>query len=104
MRLTELGAVAVGANCGTGPEELIPVLEEMRRAAPEAVILVQSNAGMPRVDGEHIYYDCTPEDMAGHVEHWLHSGIHAVGSCCGSTPEHIRALRAVMDRHRAGGD
>ncbi len=104
VRLTELGAVAVGANCGTGPDEIGPVVEEMRRAAPEAVILVQSNAGMPQVDVDRIYYDCTPEDMAAHVESWLKSGIQAVGSCCGSTPEHIRALRAVMDRHRAGGD
>ena len=103
VRLTELGAVAVGANCGTGPDEIGPVVEEMRRAAPEAVILVQSNAGMPQVDVDRIYYDCTPEDMAAHVESWLKSGIQAVGSCCGSTPEHIRALRGVMDRHRAGG-
>jgi len=104
VRLTELGAVAVGANCGTGPDEIGPVVEEMRRAAPDAVILVQSNAGMPQVDIDRIYYDCSPEDMAGHVEAWLKAGIQAVGSCCGSTPEHIRALRVVMDRHRAGGN
>lgn len=102
VRLTELGAVAVGANCGTGPEELGPVLEQMREAAPDALILVQSNAGMPQVDRDHIFYDCSPGDMVSHVEGWLNSGIQAVGSCCGSTPEHTRALRTLMDRHRAG--
>jgi 5-methyltetrahydrofolate--homocysteine methyltransferase len=100
IRLTEFGAVAVGANCGTGPEELIPVMEAMRLASPDGILLVQSNAGMPKIDGENIYYDCTPQDMAEHVERWLNSGIQAVGACCGSTPEHIRALRGVMDRYR----
>jgi 5-methyltetrahydrofolate--homocysteine methyltransferase len=101
VQLAEMGVAAVGANCGMGPDEMTPVLEQMHQAAPEIPVLGQSNAGMPRVDGEHVHYDCTPAEMAAHAEAWLAAGIQLIGSCCGSTPEHVGALRAVLDRHQA---
>ncbi len=73
----------------------------MHAAAPDTPVLGQSNAGMPRIDGEHVHYDCTPAEMAAHAETWLAAGIQLIGSCCGSTPEHVGALRAVLDRHQA---
>ncbi|MDP6508203.1 MAG: homocysteine S-methyltransferase family protein [Chloroflexota bacterium] len=101
IQLAEMGVIAVGANCGMGPDEMTPVLEQMHEAAPDTPVLGQSNAGMPRIDGEHVHYDCTPAEMAAHAEAWLAAGIQLIGSCCGSTPEHVGALRAVLDRHQA---
>ncbi len=101
VQLAGLGVAAVGANCGMGPDEMTPILEQMHAAAPDTPVLGQSNAGMPRIDGEHVHYDCTPAEMAAHAETWLAAGIQLIGSCCGSTPEHVGSLRAVLDRHQA---
>lgn len=101
VKLTEMGAIAVGANCGMGPDDMTPILQQMRDAAPDTPILGQSNAGMPRVDGDDVHYDCTPDEMASLADTWLAAGVQLIGACCGSTPEHVRALRAVLDRHRA---
>lgn len=97
-KLLEFGAHAAGANCGNGPDEMTVVLKEMREAAPDAVLLAQSNAGMPRIEEDRVVYDCSAEKMAEYAQQWIEFGIQAVGACCGSTPEHIRAIRAIVSR------
>ena len=95
--LAAAGADAVGANCGRGPEEMESIAAQLVEARPEGLLLVaQSNAGLPQVVGDHFEYDKTPADMAEHARTLHTLGIDLVGACCGSTPEHIAAIRDAV--------
>ncbi len=92
----EAGAQIVGANCGTGIEGMVHIVTEIRAAAPAAPILVHANAGLPKnLNGVDIFPE-SPEDMAARVKDLVEAGANAVGGCCGTTPEHIRALKAAL--------
>jgi homocysteine S-methyltransferase len=93
--LTEWGAHALGVNCSTGPSTVLTSLEAMR-AATTLPLAAMPNAGMPRaVEGRNIYL-CTPEYMAGFARKAIAAGAQMVGGCCGTTPNHIRAMRSAM--------
>ena len=95
--LAAAGADAVGANCGRGPAEMEIIAAEMVRARTGDLLLIaQSNAGLPRVVGDHFEYDATPGDMASHAARLAELGIDLVGGCCGSTPTHIAAMSATL--------
>ena len=95
--LAEAGVDAVGANCGRGPAEMAVIATQLVEARPEGLLLVaQSNAGLPQVVGDHFEYDATPADMAGHARALHQAGIDLIGGCCGSTPEHIAAMRDAV--------
>jgi 5-methyltetrahydrofolate--homocysteine methyltransferase len=94
--LRELGVVAMGANCGNGPAEIEGVIEIMHRTNPEAVLVAKSNAGLPRMEGGSIVYDATPEDMAAYARQVRELGARIIGACCGSTPDHIRAIASAL--------
>ncbi len=83
--LTSLDADAIGMNCSTGPE---PMLEVLGRYAmtTDLPIIVQPNAGMPRLKGSEISYQVSPDEMASYGEKFVELGANIVGSCCGSTP------------------
>jgi 5-methyltetrahydrofolate--homocysteine methyltransferase len=92
-----LGAVAAGANCGRGPAELEAILEQMGEARPEGLLLIgQSNAGLPVLQGDRFSYDVSPGDMAAHARRLRDLGVDVIGGCCGSTPEHIAAMSAAL--------
>ena len=94
--LLAAGAVAVGANCGVGPEETLEAIKEMREAAPEAWLVAQPNAGVPSMLGGKTVYSVGAEEMAAAVPGFLAAGVRLIGSCCGSSPEYTRAIaRAV---------
>jgi 5-methyltetrahydrofolate--homocysteine methyltransferase len=81
--------LAVGLNCALGAKELRPHVEELASIA-ETGFSCHPNAGLPNAFGE---YDDTPEAMAGHMRDWAHNGwLNLCGGCCGTTPEHIRAM------------
>jgi 5-methyltetrahydrofolate--homocysteine methyltransferase len=90
--LLDAGAVAVGGNCGNGPEELIPVIERMRAAHPDAVLVAKANVGIPQLVGMAVTYDTTPETMAEFARRFRDAGAGVIGACCGSTPAHLRAM------------
>ena len=93
--LLDAGANLVGSNCGNGIEKMVAIAREFR-ACTDAPLLVQSNAGMPElVDGKVVYGE-TPEFMATHAAELLEAGVQVIGGCCGTTPEHIRALRGAL--------
>jgi 5-methyltetrahydrofolate--homocysteine methyltransferase len=93
------GVPVVGANCGNGPAEIERVMTEMSQAKPEGVVLMaKSNAGMPRWKDDRITYGGTPEVMADYARRMKALGVRIIGGCCGSTPEHIAAMRAAIDR------
>ncbi len=82
---------ALGINCGMGPEQMIPVLEQLLKYTSLPVI-VKPNAGLPRQRDGQTVYDVSPEEFAGVMEQIVKMGAAAVGGCCGTTPEHIRAM------------
>jgi homocysteine S-methyltransferase len=93
--LTEWGAGAVGVNCSTGPTSVLTAIEAMRpvTSLPLAAL---PNAGMPRaIEGRNVYL-CSPEYMAGFARKAIQAGVQIVGGCCGTTPNHIRAMRSAM--------
>ena len=94
--LLEAGASAVGGNCGNGPDELIPVLERMRAAFPDAILVAKANVGQPMLVGMAVSYETTPDDMAGFARRFRDAGANVIGACCGSTPPHLRAMAEAV--------
>ena len=93
--LTEWGADAIGVNCSTGPTTVLTAIETMRKAT-SLPLAAMPNAGMPRaVEGRNIYL-CSPEYMASFARKAIAAGTQFVGGCCGTTPNHIRAMRSAM--------
>jgi methionine synthase I (cobalamin-dependent)/5,10-methylenetetrahydrofolate reductase len=93
--LTEWGASAIGVNCSTGPTTVLTAIEAMRRATT-LPLAAMPNAGVPReVEGRNIYF-CSPEFMANFARKAIAAGAQFVGGCCGTTPNHIRAMRSAM--------
>ncbi len=93
--LTEWGAGAIGVNCSTGPSTVLTAIEAMR-GATTLPLAAMPNAGMPRaIEGRNIYL-CSPEYMASFARKAIAAGAQFVGGCCGTTPNHIRAMRSAM--------
>ena len=93
--LTEWGAGAIGVNCSTGPTTVLTAVEAMRKAT-ELPLAAMPNAGIPRaVEGRNIYL-ISPEYMASFARKAIAAGVQMVGGCCGTTPNHIRAMRSAM--------
>src|SRR5579862_676855 len=93
--LTEWGASAIGVNCSTGPTTVLTAIEAMR-GATTLPLAAMPNAGMPRaVEGRNIYL-CSPEYMASFARKAIAAGVQIVGGCCGTTPNHIRAMRSAI--------
>ncbi|SET26135.1 homocysteine S-methyltransferase family protein [[Clostridium] polysaccharolyticum] len=89
--LENLGVSAVGLNCSTGPDKMLTVVEEMKRVATIPII-AKPNAGLPHLEDGETVFDMQPEEFAKHMEELVEAGAAIVGGCCGSTPEHIKAL------------
>lgn len=91
------GVTVVGANCGNGPAEIERVMTEMSQARREGVVLMaKSNAGMPRWKDDRITYGGTPDVMAEYARTMVKLGVGVIGGCCGSTPEHVAAMRRAL--------
>jgi 5-methyltetrahydrofolate--homocysteine methyltransferase len=94
--LAEAGADIVGSNCGNGVENMIKIAAEFRRFTASPVI-IQSNAGLPETRGERLVYSETPEFVAEKCRDLIEIGVNIIGGCCGTTPEHIGAIRRTVD-------
>ncbi|MFM8895538.1 MAG: homocysteine S-methyltransferase family protein [Actinomycetales bacterium] len=99
--LGALGVTAVGANCGRGTDEMRIIAAEMVQARvdsgqSELLLITQSNAGLPRLQGDEFVYDGTPEELAKFAVEMCDAGVDIIGACCGSTPDHIHAMRAAL--------
>jgi homocysteine S-methyltransferase len=94
-RLAAAGADAIGVNCSSGPATVLTAIERMRAVA-ELPLVAMPNAGMPRnVDGRNIYL-CSPEYMASFARKFVRAGVQFIGGCCGTTPNHIRAMKSAI--------
>jgi methionine synthase / methylenetetrahydrofolate reductase(NADPH) len=102
--LRELPVQVIGANCSVGSSTLYDVLEQMLPEAGGLALAIQPNAGLPSRIGERLIYISSPAYMADYAARMLVAGARMVGGCCGTTAEHIRAMREAVDRHvpRAG--
>ena len=94
---------ACGSNCGVGPAELVASILNLSTAAdPDMVLVAKANCGIPQwVDGA-IRYDGTPDLMANYVHLAIDAGARIIGGCCGTSPEHLAAMRKALDAHVAG--
>ncbi len=101
-KLEEWGADVIGCNCSVGPVAMLDAMERVR-AATSLPIAAQPNAGIPRsVEGRNIYL-CSPEYMASYARKFVAAGVRLVGGCCGTTPEHIRVMKAALRVGEARG-
>jgi len=99
--MQEHGADVVALNCGTGMDmERARRAVERYRKVTDLPVMVQPNAGQPKLVNMKVTYDETPEQMVRGVAPLLEAGANIIGGCCGSTPEHIRAFRKAMDEYR----
>lgn len=100
--LTNWGVDALGANCGTGPDELLVAIGKMHAARPDATLVAKTNAGVPRLERGRAVYSAGPDDLARYVLDARAAGARIVGACCGSTPAHLQAMAAARDVALAG--
>jgi homocysteine S-methyltransferase len=100
-RLHEWGADVIGCNCSVGPAYMLDALERMSRVT-DRPLSAQPNAGLPRSVGDRKIYLSSPEYMASYARRLVEAGARFVGGCCGTTPEHIRKMKAALARIERG--
>jgi 5-methyltetrahydrofolate--homocysteine methyltransferase len=93
--------LAIGANCGVGASDILVSLLQMQEAP--YVLVVKGNCGVPHFEGTEAVYSGTPELMANYAGLAIDAGARIIGGCCGTTPEHLAAMRASIDAHVGGG-
>jgi 5-methyltetrahydrofolate--homocysteine methyltransferase len=92
------GAHIIGSNCGNGIEEMTGIVKEIRRDDNKIPVMIQSNAGVPElIDGKTVFRE-SPELMASYVPALIKAGANIIGGCCGTTPEHIKAMGKALGR------
>jgi homocysteine S-methyltransferase len=94
--MTRLGVQAVGANCSEGPHDTLTTVERLHIANPEMPLAAMPNAGSPRLVDDRVLYMATPEYMAEYARRFIHAGTRLIGGCCGTTPDHIRAISSMV--------
>lgn len=99
ITLQSLGADAVGCNCSTGPDGMIPLIREMKPYATVPLV-AKPNAGLPKLRDGRTYFDMSPEEFSGHAAEFVSAGVNLIGGCCGTTPAHISALKKSAEKLR----
>jgi 5-methyltetrahydrofolate--homocysteine methyltransferase len=94
--LEKAGADIVGSNCGDGMGKMVEIARELRKHA-RVPVAIQGNAGLPVTEGTSLVYPETPEFVAEKAAEILQMGVQIIGGCCGTRPEHIKAIRKVVD-------
>jgi 5-methyltetrahydrofolate--homocysteine methyltransferase len=97
-KANELELFAVGANCGLGLEGYQPLIRDLVESAPTGLVIAKLNAGRPKIEGGRTVYEASPASMADYAVWCARNGVHIVGACCGSTPEHIKAIATALTR------
>ena len=101
-KLDEWGVDVAGCNCSVGPVAMLEAIERIRRIT-ERPLAAQPNAGIPRsIEGRNIYL-CSPEYMASYARKFVNAGVGLVGGCCGTTPEHTKAMNSALRMNNIKG-
>ncbi len=98
-KLEEAGANVIGSNCGNGTKNMIPIAKEFI-ANSQLPVIIQSNAGIPTIMDDQIIYQETPEEFADFTKILIDLGVSIIGGCCGTTPDHIKAIRQTVDNYK----
>ncbi len=99
-RLADAGADIVGGNCGNGVEVVLAAIKEMQPLT-DIPLMAQPNAGKPRLIEHKTVYEASPEQMQEDMTPLLDFNVRIIGGCCGTTPEHIKRIRSMVDQHQA---
>ena len=95
--MSDMGVDVIGANCGRGLDEMRIIAGQLAEAGTGRVrLMVQSNAGLPKLQGDTFVFDGTPEEMAAYAVEMRDLGFAVIGACCGSSPAHIAAMREAL--------
>lgn len=95
--LEGLGVEIIGANCSLGPKELLPVIERLVKSArPTTYLSIMPNAGLPKIVDKKATYDLKPGEMAKYAKRFYELGVNLIGGCCGTNPEHIKAIAKIL--------
>ena len=94
--LASLGVDVVGANCSEGPHDMLDTVQRLRQANSHVPLAAMPNAGHPRLYDDRVLYMTSPEYMAEYARRFIHAGANLIGGCCGTTPDHIRAIKSMV--------
>ena len=94
--------VAIGANCGVGASELVATVMGITAARPDVAVVAKGNCGIPQYHDGHIHYTGTPELMADYARIALDAGAKIIGGCCGTSPDHLAAMRKSLETYTKG--
>lgn len=97
MVLQGLGVDALGVNCSLGPKELVPIIDEILKFS-KVPVMVQANAGLPRVSDGLTYFDVGPEEFGDYARSFAEKGVKIIGGCCGTTDEHIKNIVSSVSK------
>lgn len=97
--LTPHGPLALGGNCGNGPEEIIEVIQKMHAVDPDMTLVAKANAGIPELVKGKPVYRASPATMADYAVNSYQAGARIIGACCGSTPDHVKAISQTLAAH-----
>lgn len=100
VTMSGMGVDAFGINCSTGPADMVPSIEWLNENSSHPTLIVP-NAGMPNNENGRATYDMTPNSLGSAMSDILekYPCVRAVGGCCGTTPDHVRVLRSVVDKN-----
>jgi len=96
LALAEMGADVIGANCSIGPSQLTRIAQIMRAVEPDVPLSIMPNAGFPEMVAGRLMYPATPEYFGDYAIALRDLGVSIVGGCCGTTPDHIRAMHTAL--------
>ncbi len=100
--LAKAGADVIGSNCGNGSTQMVAIAREFKKWS-RLPLLIQANAGLPELRQGQVHYPESPEFMADKCRELQAAGVSVIGGCCGTTPEHTRAMRRVLDEEAKAG-
>ena len=93
---------AAGANCGIGPDDIVAAVAGIHETAPDVILIAKGNCGVPLYSGLTMEYPHSADDMDEYADQAIANGARIVGACCGSTPDHIAAIRHRVDQLATG--
>src|SRR5258708_6718910 len=100
--LAAMGADVIGVNCSGGPSQLARIAQVMRTVEPDVPISAMPNAGFPETMAGRVMYPATPDYFGDYAIAFRDIGVTVIGGCCGTTPDHIRAMRKALDAPARG--
>ncbi len=101
-KLTKSGADIIGLNCSVGPKGMFEAMEKLRELT-DLPLIAQPNAGLPRMVDNRTIYLCNPEYFGEYAKRFMQIGVHIVGGCCGTTPDHIKWVASAARANTPGG-